>query len=251
MKKKTVSGMMLTLLLIGMLTLAFKIDFVSAIVAKYPAIYVDPPIVENVMPGNNVTVSIKTNYTGLISAYQFTSSYNASILHGINVTNGDIITTYKSPLVMFTPGTFDNTEGTLSLTAALITAFVGPIPSVWGPGTLANVTFMVVGYGTSNITLGPETKLWGWPYDPWWDPPIIVDAESMPDHIGHGFFSNKIPGDVNGDRTVNASDLFDLSVVYGSESSKPDWNPNCDFNWDGKVDASDLFDLSKNYGKTV
>ena len=60
-----------------------------------------------------------------------------------------------------------------------------------------------------------------------------------------------IIGDVDGDGTVNASDLLDLSKAYGSDPSKPNWNPNCDFNNDDKVEASDLFNLSKNYGKTV
>jgi len=56
------------------------------------------------------------------------------------------------------------------------------------------------------------------------------------------------PGDVNGDGSVDASDLSELSKAYGSDSSKPNWDPDCDINDDGKVDASDLFDLSKNYG---
>ena len=60
-----------------------------------------------------------------------------------------------------------------------------------------------------------------------------------------------ITGDVNGDGTVDVSDLFDLSKAYGYDPSKPNWNPNCDFNGDDKVDASDLFDLSKKYGKTI
>jgi hypothetical protein len=56
-----------------------------------------------------------------------------------------------------------------------------------------------------------------------------------------------ITGDVNGDRTVNASDLFDLNEAYGSAPE----DPNRELNGDGKVDALDLFALSKNYGKTV
>jgi len=60
-----------------------------------------------------------------------------------------------------------------------------------------------------------------------------------------------IPGDVDGDGDVDATDLSDLITAYGSDPSKPNWNPNCDFNNDGKVDASDLFKLSKNYGKTT
>jgi len=59
-----------------------------------------------------------------------------------------------------------------------------------------------------------------------------------------------IPGDVNGDGKVDASDLSDLSKAYGSSPGDLNWNPNCDFNKDNKVDASDLFDLSKNYEKT-
>lgn len=59
-----------------------------------------------------------------------------------------------------------------------------------------------------------------------------------------------IHGDVNGDGTVDASDLSDLNEAYGSEPGDANWNERCDSNWDGKVDALDLFDLSKNYGKS-
>jgi hypothetical protein len=60
----------------------------------------------------------------------------------------------------------------------------------------------------------------------------------------------RIPGDVNSDNKVDASDLFYLGKAYGSNPSKPNWNPNCDFNWDDKIDTSDLSTLSTNYGKT-
>jgi Ca2+-binding EF-hand superfamily protein len=56
---------------------------------------------------------------------------------------------------------------------------------------------------------------------------------------------------IDGDGTVDVSDLFDLSKAYVCDSFKPNWNPNCDFNGDGKIDASDLFELSKNYGKAM
>jgi len=56
-------------------------------------------------------------------------------------------------------------------------------------------------------------------------------------------------GDVNGDGVVDASDLFDLSMAYGSEPGDPDWNLGCDINRDNKVDNLDLSELSKDYGK--
>jgi len=61
----------------------------------------------------------------------------------------------------------------------------------------------------------------------------------------------ELVGDVNGDGKVDASDLLDLSEAYGSDSSKPNWNSDCDINNDGKVDVLDLYALSKNYGETV
>jgi hypothetical protein len=186
LKRKIVSRIMLTLLIIGMLTLAFKIELVSAIIPEYPAIYVDPAeiIDPTLVPGTSFTIAIKTDYTGNdITAYQFTLSYDPSILNGVEVVNGDLIDT---GLFFFNPGTFDNTAGTLSLTGAFffIAGDVAP-----GPGTLANVTFAVVGVGCSDIILGPETKLGGW------DPQLIqeyyiVDAVIMPDHLGHGYFCN-------------------------------------------------------------
>jgi len=55
-----------------------------------------------------------------------------------------------------------------------------------------------------------------------------------------------IPGDVDGDTDVDASDLIEFSSTYGSTLS----NPNCDLNDDERIDALDLFILGKNYGKT-
>ena len=60
-----------------------------------------------------------------------------------------------------------------------------------------------------------------------------------------------IPGDVNGDGTVDMSDLFDLNKAYGCMPGDENWDERCDFNWDDKIDVSDVFILSKNYGKTI
>jgi len=60
-----------------------------------------------------------------------------------------------------------------------------------------------------------------------------------------------IPGDVNGDGTVDTSDLFDLSKAYGCVPGDANWDGRCDFNEDNKVDILDVANLGKNYGKTV
>lgn len=109
---------------------------------------------------------------------------------GYSVVNGDLITFAKDPTATFVPGIFgfNNTAGTLSLVGANFAYATLPPPRTSGPGILANVTFRVVGTGYSNITLGDDTRLLGItdagaPYD-------IINAATMPTHIGHGYFDN-------------------------------------------------------------
>jgi len=59
-----------------------------------------------------------------------------------------------------------------------------------------------------------------------------------------------ILGDVQGDGKVDIMDLLEMGKAFGSNSSKSNWNPYCDFNNDNKVDTIDLFDLGENYGQT-
>ncbi len=187
MKIEVVSGTMLTLLLTTMLILAFKIELVSA--GEYPAIYIDPPTTNDpkLTPGKNYTISIRTDYAGdNIWAYEFNLTYNPVVLYGVKVVNGDLIK--EDGTVVFTEGEFDNDAGTLSFAGAvaLNMTTTPPVPvNSTGPGILANVTFTVVGFGESPITLGSKTRLYRT------DGTHIVDAKTMPDHIQHGYFDNR------------------------------------------------------------
>ena len=171
---------------------------VRVLAAEYPAIYVDPPsIIEPTLtPGKNFTISIKTDYTGDdVTAWQLILSYSASIIHGVDVTNGDLITTDKDPSAAFMPGTFDNTAGALSLTGAFFFYMPPAKPAVTsGPGTLANVTFTVVGTGDSAITVVGKavesSKLIGWNSSRGEEYPIIL-AKTDLENIGHGYFKNE------------------------------------------------------------
>jgi PKD repeat protein len=173
---------MLTLLIIGMFTLAFRIEPVSAY--NSPAVYVDPISTINpaLVPGNTYAIEIMTDYDGDdITGWQLSLTYNPDVLAGVSVVNDGILSdaTWKG-------GTFDNVAGELSPTAAFYFE-AGIVRS--GPGKLATITFDVVGKGESNLTLGDWTKLKGWDaileeaYD-------IIDAITMPNHLGHGYFCN-------------------------------------------------------------
>ena len=57
-----------------------------------------------------------------------------------------------------------------------------------------------------------------------------------------------IPGDVNGDGTVDIIDLGLLAEDYGLTSASPNWNENADINNDGAVDIFDIGITSANWG---
>jgi len=169
------------------------------VISKYITIVPRSIMDVNLTPEKNFTVSIYTDYNGGdIWGWGFELSYNPLVLNGVSVANGDLITTDKDPNARFEAGTFDNTLGTLSLTAAWFFYDVKPVNITSGPGILADVTFMIVGMGDSNIALDLDpatiesgTALKGYTeggmgeeYD------IINNYFPEPNHILGGFFQN-------------------------------------------------------------
>jgi hypothetical protein len=67
------------------------------------------------------------------------------------------------------------------------------------------------------------------------------------DHTLHASFCN-LPGDVNGDGSVSATDLALLRQAYGSHVGGEKYNPRADINQDEYVTSSDLVMLRQNYG---
>jgi len=243
--------------MLGLLTVNLVGVFAVPSVSPYIMVVPEYTLDTNLTPPMNYEVSIITdcNHTD-IWCWHFALTFNPTVLEGISVINGDLITEAKNPeaAFVFEPGTFDNTAGTLSLTAARYD-FQGPNYDVtYGPGTLANVTFRVKGYGSSGITFvsDPETEtvLLGATGSHSYP---IIRGYSEREKIGNGYFSNKLLGDVNGNRKVDAIDLFAVGKAYSTSSAPgiPNWNTECDFNRDNNVNKTDLTTQNNNYGKTI
>jgi len=182
MRKKLLPLMVLLLFVLS--ALSVNVTWVSAV--ESPCIKVVPESTKTttVTVGMLYTVSIYTDYAGSdVASYQFNMSYDPSILEGYEVANGDLIVGGSAK---FGAGVFDNVAGKLSLTVGFYFN-EGEVTS--GPGTLATVTFRVIGIGLSNIAIGDGTKLIGW--DIWNGiETYIIDAALMPTHIQHGLFDN-------------------------------------------------------------
>jgi hypothetical protein len=260
-RKRTLSTTMLLLLAFSVLSvLRFNLVRVSAVpVSPYIMVKPEKTLNSTYTVGSNYTVSVYTNYNTSLGSdaytWQFSLTFNSSILEGLQVRNGDLITTAKHSSATFAPGTFDNTIGKLSLTIAYFYHTSPPPFRTSGPGTLANVTFRVKGYGISDIHISdtaadPPTMLGGYNiakggyYE-------IIDGTLESEKLGHGFFSNKLIGDIDGDRDVDVLDLFILGRSYGSLAGQPKYKRVCDLDLDGDVDGIDLGMFPPNYGKNI
>lgn len=177
----------------------------------------------------NITITNATN----LYVWQAGINFNATILEALSFEEGPFLK--QKGTTLWTNGTRDNDAGIIHYHAS---ALAGNITGVNGNGTLGTITFKTKNYGNSAIQLTDV---------------ILLDSHltDIDRTLVHGTAKVRIPGDANGDRKVNIYDLYALGNAYGSDSSKPNWNPDCDFNGDGKIDHSDLTILNTNYGKTT
>lgn len=183
--------------------------------------------------GKTFTVNITITNANDLYVWQAGMNFNTTLLETLNFEEGPFLK--QKGTTLWTPGTIDNTAGIIHYHAS---ALAGNITGINGNGTLATITFKTKNYGNSTLQLTDVILLNS----------NLIDTDKT---LIHGTVKIKILGDVNGDEKVDVSDLFDFGTAYGSDSSMPNWNPDCDFNSDGKIDTSDLSDLSKNYGKTT
>jgi hypothetical protein len=238
-------------------TSSSKVKVISHYIEVVPQSTVDTNLTE----GMNYTVSICTDYNGSdVWGWEFDFTYNPLVLHGIEVTNGDLIT----DTTLFITLGFDNELGKLKKTGNGFFFLPGePINVTSGPGTLANVTFEVVGTGDSYITLGTETlaptRLIGVNVTTEERYNIIDDITPEWYHILHGYFRNTAEAVTHDIAVISvtpnttsavAGELVDITVVVENQGNVKekfdveayfDYNPNFPtFNRIGNETVSDL-----------
>lgn len=249
-----VSAMLVALTVFGVLNL----ETVRLSAYESPAIYISPAHVSTGDPwsanGTSYTFSVLTDYDGSdVCGYEFKLTYDPNVLEGIGVVNGDLITEGDGT-IMWQPGTFNNTAGTLSLTGNQFYYVNPPPPLVSGPGILANVTFKVVGYGISNITfVESETRLIGFRevLGEWEEYNIIDKYFPSVDHIEGSVFDNTLLADVNDDALVDIVDIVIIALAFGSQPGDDNWDPRADIaEAYGLIDIVDIVKCAIDFGKS-
>jgi len=198
----------------------------DAAASSETTVYVDPARIEDpqMVPGTQFTVDIVVENVEDLWAYQFWLSFNPDVIIGVDVENGPFLGSAGGEVAVAPGAGFDNQQGELKLFGASI-FFTGEVSEELlptGGGVLASVTFEVVGYGSSPITLGPETGLanktggwelgeaycygWYWEPYPWGEGGEWVPYEPWLENLGHGYFAN--------------ADVHDVAVTHISTESR-------------------------------
>jgi len=104
-----------------------------------------------------------------------------------------------------------------------------------------NVVTLTFAWNTTSWTFGNYTiSVYAWP---------VPSETNTADNNMTGTVYVGIPGDINGDGTV---DIYDAIILSGAFTSKPgdhNWNPNADINGDGIVDIFDAIILSGHFNQ--
>jgi len=230
-------------IIIPLVATATMVDVVKASPTKVSVDYYGKSEVYDItlVPTEQFTINITVDYVAELWGYQFIMIFNPDVLHGVKVENGPFLESAGGTAMVHAGMGFDNEQGWLFL------FFAGLYPMrrfPTGGGTLAYVTFEVVGIGASPLTLGVETgllnKTGGWQFDgEWcygWYKPDPRDPEEpyqpWRDSLGHGYFDNRPPVyvdpslvkgiSVDNNFTVNVN-VADIQDLYGWESFMS-WN---------------------------
>jgi hypothetical protein len=143
----------------------------------------------------------------------------------VNVTaenQGDAVETFNTTI--YANGTAIQTEEITLMNSSSTT-----VTFVWNTTSFAYGNYTISAYAT----------------------PVPGEANTTDNTLVGGLIVVTIPGDINGDGTVDIYDAIILSSAFGSTPGSSHWNPNADINGDGIVDIYDALILSAHFNQSI
>lgn len=155
MKFKSITEVILTLLLLSVLVIPFNAVLVRA--DPSTTVFVDPPTIKGTVIGETVTVNINVSNVNDLYGWQAGLTFNPDVLNCTGYHEGEFLKRGADPI----DGTFwinrskyttpwDNTEGIVLTHGCTL---LGQIPGVTGSGQLGYLTFEVIETGVSDLHL--------------------------------------------------------------------------------------------------
>ena len=160
------------LILLPLVLTVLQINPVKAKPTKVSVDYYGSPNVfdTSLAPGKQFSINITVDYVEELWGYQVQMEFNPEVLQGVDYENGGFLGSGGGNVIEAPGMGFDNVNGNLSL----FSAFLMPKENFpTGGGTLAKITFDVIGIGGSPLKFGWNTglsnKTGGWKLGPDWE----------------------------------------------------------------------------------
>jgi plastocyanin len=210
----------------------------------------------NTIPGPTITVNQNdtivltlTSLDGL--PHKFFVDYNGNVAPDPGEPTSPTVqsTTIKYMFTADTVGTFSYycafhpgvMHGTFNvISPATNTTLGAQLVTILTPSEVRNLTFS---WNTSGVAMGKYVLA------------AVADTVVNETNTANNVFTGgrvqvTIPGDLNGDFTVDIYDAILLANAFNSAPYKPSWNSNADLNGDETVDIYDAIILAAHFGKS-
>ena len=174
---------------------------------------------------NNLKVYNNTVYGGDASYFRAVH-INSSVTTGLKLYSNII-----RGQVLYSSGGTADTTGSIIGTTPLATWFVEPLV---GDLRLTAAATPVIAQGQ----VLPEVT----------DDYCGTARGSRPDK---GAYEFRLVGDINGDKSVDVTDLLDLAATWGMSKGDPGFDARADFNGDDSADVLDLLILASNWNTSL
>jgi hypothetical protein len=221
-----------------------------------PVLKVEPSIVRAQMVNKNVTVNVTINNLWRdwnVVFIQFRLSYNPALVEVVNVTEGPFMKQFGITTFIYY---IEKPSGVWPAHVLVGVLLMPDQNGQWttfpyGSGTVATITFKVIYQEKS--------------FDPDSAPPLTCelalfdkrglflvddDVERVPCNLEGGVYEVYATSvcDINGDYYIGGDDIVVVAMHFGSEPSRPRWDPRCDINGDSYVGGDDIVLVAKRFG---
>ena len=200
----------------------------SVIPTVIPTVSISPSSMQSPAIGEQLTLSLNITNGVNVAGYQATVSFDRTALRYVGSANGDYLPAdafFGNPII-----DWEYPRANLTLAANTL-AGVGN-----GAGTLATLTFKVVAFKASTLTLS-QVYLSN-PHGSRWEATVESGEVTEPPEP-----AEKIFGDINHDSVVNIQDLAIVGSRFGERGQN-----SADVNGDGLVDIVDLVLVAGAFG---
>ena len=158
----------------------------------------------------------------------------AVLVHDIAVTNiipsKTIVGLSSNADINVTVANMGNYTETLRVTVFVNATSIASQNATLSAGNSTNLVFAwnTIGFAYGNYTLSADAS------------PVPGETNTTNNNLTKGNIFMTIPGDVNGDRTVNVLDLLVIANALFTHPGDQKWNPNADLNNDNVISVLDL-----------